>query len=151
MERVRELMNTIRFLREHPTLHPVVEISRIGLPLRRRNAGQFVVVYSYFEPSPSEPCGLVSMRSIRHATEQDVLLGVEEHRARGRRGRPSLQNATSNVIARTLRRLQRVSPALYTLDQTQQEHTAVARTRGFISRTFVHIDEHSASRYAPAD
>jgi hypothetical protein len=56
-----------------------------------------------------------------------------------------------NVIARTLRRLQRVSPALYTIDQTQQEHTAVARTRGFISRTFVHVDEHSARRYAPAD
>jgi hypothetical protein len=89
MERVREIMNAVRFLREHPALHPIAGISRIGLPLRRRNAGQFVVVYSYFEPSPSEPRGLVSVRAIRHATEQDVLLGIEEHRARGRRGRPS--------------------------------------------------------------
>jgi hypothetical protein len=88
-ERVREILNAARFLREHPKMHPVAGTSRIGLPLRRRNAGQFVVVYSYFEPSPSEPCGLVSVRAIRHTSQEDVLFGVEERRAYDERTRPS--------------------------------------------------------------
>lgn len=89
MERVREIMNAIRCLRENPKLHPIAAISRIGLPLRRRNAGQFAIVYSYFEPSSAEPRGLVSVRAIRHGSEEDVFWGVEERRAHGEGQRPS--------------------------------------------------------------
>ncbi len=53
--RVREILNAVRFAHVHPKLHPVEGLSLKGLELRRRKAGKFVVVYSYFERSPSEP------------------------------------------------------------------------------------------------
>ena len=65
-ERVRDVVDAVRFLRQQPKAHPVEGLSLIGLELRRRNAGPFVVVYSYFEPSPSMPAGLVSVRAVRH-------------------------------------------------------------------------------------
>lgn len=89
LERVREIMKAVRLLRENPKLHPVAAISRVGLPLRRRKAGQFVVVYSFFEPTPSAPNGLVSIRAIRHGREEDVFHGVEESRADGSAHPPS--------------------------------------------------------------
>ena len=71
--RIRDVVNAIRFIQEYPQLRPVEGTSLIGLALRRRKAGQFVIVYSYFEPSSSDPEGFVSVRAVRHA-----FYGVEE-------------------------------------------------------------------------
>jgi hypothetical protein len=79
----------LRLILEYPKLRPIEGTSLIGLDLRRRKAGQFVVVYSYFEPSPADPDGLVSVRAIRHVSEEDVLYGVEESREYPERERPS--------------------------------------------------------------
>ena len=81
MERTRDVTNAVRFIKAHPKLHPVERLSLIGLELRRRKAGKFVLVYSYFEPSPSEPDGLVSVRAVRHEREEDVYFGVREPRS----------------------------------------------------------------------
>ena len=87
--RVRAVFDAIRLIQECPKLSPVEGISLTGLELRRSRANQFVVVYSYFEPSPADPDGLVSVRAIRHGSEEDVLFGVEEPRAGGQRERSS--------------------------------------------------------------
>jgi hypothetical protein len=72
------VVNAVRLLQQHPKLRPVEAVSTIGLGLRRQKAGQFVLVYSYFEPSSTEPCGLVSVRAIRHERHEDVFFGVRE-------------------------------------------------------------------------
>jgi len=76
--RIRAVVNAIRFIQDSPKLRPVEGISLTGLELRRYGADQFVVVYSYFEPSPTDRDGFVSIRAIRHGREEDVLFGVEE-------------------------------------------------------------------------
>src|SRR5262245_11473296 len=88
-ERVREILNAVRYLRTHPKIHPVEGLSLLGVELRRRRAGQFVVVYCYLEPSPSEPAGLLSVRAVRHGNRADVFLGVQEACESGFRDRPS--------------------------------------------------------------
>lgn len=51
-----------------------------GIELRRCNAAQFAVVYTYMRPSALFPDGLVSIRAIRHSRARDVLSGVREPR-----------------------------------------------------------------------
>jgi len=83
LERVRDILNAIRFIQEHPRLYPVAGFSLSGLELRRRKAGQFVILYSYFGPTPADPDGVVSIRAIPHASREDVLLSVHEPRRNG--------------------------------------------------------------------
>jgi hypothetical protein len=80
---MRDIANAMRFIQENPLLYPVIGISLLGLELRRRQAGQLVILYSYFEPSPMDRDGVVSIRAIRHANEEDVLFGVNETRVDG--------------------------------------------------------------------
>jgi hypothetical protein len=71
-------------LRDSPKLYPVEEVHAVsGLEFRRKNVGQFAIIYAYLEPTPSEPKGVVSIRRVRHGSEQDVLFRVEERRAPG--------------------------------------------------------------------
>jgi hypothetical protein len=77
---MRDIATAMRFIQENPLLYPVIGISLLGLELRRRQAGQLVILYSYFEPSPTDRDGVVSIRAIRHANEEDVLFGVNEPR-----------------------------------------------------------------------
>jgi hypothetical protein len=76
-------MNAIRFIQDHPLIYPIASISPGGLELRRRSISQFVILYTYFEPKPDSPDGIVSIRAIRHAAEEDVFFGVSEARACG--------------------------------------------------------------------
>src|SRR5262245_15038992 len=78
--RMREILQALRSIRDFPKLRPVEGLSLMGLELRCRRAGKFVIVYSYFEPAVSDPGGFVSVRAIRHVAEEDVRFGVEEHR-----------------------------------------------------------------------
>jgi plasmid stabilization system protein ParE len=87
--RVREIIRALRFIREFPKLRPVEGLSLLGLELRYRRAGRFVIVYSYFDPSTSDPDGFVSIRALRHVSEEDVRFGVEEHREFEQDRRPS--------------------------------------------------------------
>jgi plasmid stabilization system protein ParE len=89
MTRVREILNAVRYAQQYPKLRPVEGLSLKGFELRHRRAGKFVVVYSYFEPSTSCPDGVVSVRAIRHAAEEDVMFGVEERSAWRQGGRLS--------------------------------------------------------------
>jgi plasmid stabilization system protein ParE len=89
MARVRDILNAVRFVQAHPKLHRVEGLSLKGLELRRRQAGQFTVVYSYFEPSECDPQGFVSVRAVRHGREEDTLYGVEESRATQEPRQPS--------------------------------------------------------------
>jgi len=80
--RIREIYKAAWALRHAAKLYPVEEVHAVsGLEFRRKNVGQFAIIYAYLEPSPSEPNGVISIRRVRHAAEQDVLLRVEEHRA----------------------------------------------------------------------
>jgi plasmid stabilization system protein ParE len=77
--RMRELMEAVRTLREFPEMNRVRHvIPGSALPLRRHNAGQFVIAYVYFRPSESEPHGLISLRAFRHGGVEDALWTVRE-------------------------------------------------------------------------
>ncbi len=76
--RTRDILSAVRLLQERPLLYPVIGLSLSGLELRRRNVGQFVILYTYFEPTSAEPHGVVSIRAIPHAGREDVLSGVHE-------------------------------------------------------------------------
>ena len=79
--RIREIHRAARLLRDSPKLYPVEEVHAIsGLEFRRKNIGQFALVYAFLEPSPSQPAGAVSIRRVRHGAEEDVLFRVEERR-----------------------------------------------------------------------
>ena len=57
-------------------VHP---ISRLAF--RRKNVEQFVIIYSYIEPTARRPEGMVNIRAIRQGAKEDVLFRVEESRA----------------------------------------------------------------------
>jgi plasmid stabilization system protein ParE len=79
LRRTRELVSAVRRILENPELHPVRKIDRdTGLHLRRCSVAQFVIVYVYFRPDALEPNGLVSVRAVRHASEEDTLWSVRE-------------------------------------------------------------------------
>lgn len=62
-----------------PTARPVgVRRPSLGLELRRRNAAQFSVIYTYLPPGPRFPAGCVSLRAIRHRRVRNVFHGVKE-------------------------------------------------------------------------
>jgi plasmid stabilization system protein ParE len=53
--RIREIIRAIRRIRENPEMRPVRQVStETGLPLRRCNVAQFVIVYVYFQPSSAK-------------------------------------------------------------------------------------------------
>jgi plasmid stabilization system protein ParE len=79
-QRVRDILNAVRRIQEQPRLYPVVGLSLSGLELRRRNAGQFVILYTYFEPDSTDQSGVVSIRAIPHASRAEIQLGVHESR-----------------------------------------------------------------------
>ena len=77
--RRREMMNAVRRVRANPEINPVRKVDPVtGLHLRRHNVAQFVIVYVYFKPDASEPNGVVSIRAVRHAGEEDVLWEIRE-------------------------------------------------------------------------
>ena len=77
--RIRGVMSAIRTVSATPKINPVRKVApETGLHLRRHNIAQFAIVYAYFEPGASEPRGLLSIRAIRHAGEDDVFWGVRE-------------------------------------------------------------------------
>jgi hypothetical protein len=49
-----------------------------GIWLRRCNAAQFVVVYTYLPSSDPDLPGVVSIRAVRHRRVEDVFAGVKE-------------------------------------------------------------------------
>jgi hypothetical protein len=82
-KRIAELMEGIRRLRVNPRLYPVRKVdAETGIEYRRHNVAQFVVIYSYFGPSPSRPHGEVSIRAITHASEGDIWFEVRERGCR---------------------------------------------------------------------
>jgi plasmid stabilization system protein ParE len=80
--RVREIYTAARLIPDAPKLYPADAVHPAsGLELRRKNVGQFVIIYAYLEPTPSLPRGKVSIRAVRHGAREDVLFHVEESRA----------------------------------------------------------------------
>jgi plasmid stabilization system protein ParE len=91
IDRIHEVLRSVRWLRENPCINPVRRINaRNGLPFRRHNVGQFVIVYVYFSPTPQLPDGMISIRAIRHAREEDVFWGVKDSEATSVRPRGHL-------------------------------------------------------------
>lgn len=79
--RIREIMQAADRLRDSPRLYAVESAHPITrLEFRRKNVGQFVIVYAYIGPTARRPSGIVSIRAIRHAAREDVLFRVEESR-----------------------------------------------------------------------
>lgn len=79
--RIREVLKAARHISQCPKLYPVEAIHPIsGLDFRRKNVGQFAIIYSWLEPNRALPNGMVSVRAIRHGAEEDVLFRVEESR-----------------------------------------------------------------------
>jgi hypothetical protein len=75
-------MRQARKLTRAPKLHPVEATHPVsGLEFRRKNVGQFAIVYAYIEPTEAAPGGVVSVRAVHHGAEQDVFFRVEEARA----------------------------------------------------------------------
>src|SRR5262245_62922603 len=73
--RIRAIFKGAWALRESPKLYPIEDVHAVsGLEFRRKNVDQFVIIYAYLEPTSSEPSGVVSIRRVRHAAEQDVML-----------------------------------------------------------------------------
>ena len=87
-QRIQEIRREARRIANNPKLYPVDWKHPISLlEFRRKNVGQFSIIYTYFEPTASTPGGLVSVRAIHHGALQDIRLGVEESGAE--RHRPS--------------------------------------------------------------
>ncbi len=85
--RIREIYAAAQRIAHAPKLYPIEEVHPVsGLEFRRKNVGQFVILYAVLEPTPATPCGVVSIRRVRHAAEEDVLFRVEERRGPGVRG-----------------------------------------------------------------
>jgi plasmid stabilization system protein ParE len=79
LRRTAEVFKGVRQVRANPLLYPVRTVHpETGAGLRRHNVAQFVIIYAYFNPSPSTPSGEVSIRAIVHASEADVWFGVRE-------------------------------------------------------------------------
>jgi len=90
--RIREIQKAARLLLDSPKLYPVEDVHPFsGLEFRRKNVGQFTIIYAYVEPTARLPKGMVSIRAIRHGAQQDVLLRVEELRAISGREFPRLR------------------------------------------------------------
>lgn len=82
LDRIREVKRAIRLVRATPELNPVRRTEPVsGLQMRRHNVDQFVIIYVYFRPCESMPNGMVSIRAIRHAREEDVFWGVHDSAA----------------------------------------------------------------------
>ena len=94
--RIRAIHKAARLLRDSPKLYPVEEVHAVsGLEFRRKNIGQFALIYAFLEPSPSQPKGEISIRRVRHGAEEDVFFRVEERRGRmvgGSRGLSTRQH-----------------------------------------------------------
>jgi plasmid stabilization system protein ParE len=74
--RIREIYAAAQRIAHAPKLYPIEAVHPVsGLEFRRKNVGQFV--------TPATPCGIVSIRRVRHAAEEDVLFPVEEWRELG--------------------------------------------------------------------
>jgi hypothetical protein len=80
-QRIREVKREARRLTSDPKLYPVESVHPVSLlEFRRKNVGQFAILYAYLEPTAALPGGVVSVRAIRHGAEEDVLFRVEESR-----------------------------------------------------------------------
>ena len=80
--RIREIHKAARLILDSPKLYPVEKIHPVsGLDFRRKNVGQFAIIYAYLEPTSSLPNGEVSIRAVRHGAKEDVLFRVEEPRS----------------------------------------------------------------------
>lgn len=80
--RMREIQKEARRILDSPKLYPIEHVHPVsGLEFRRKNVGQFVIIYAYLEPTSSLPHGEVSIRAVRHGAKEDVMLRVEEHRS----------------------------------------------------------------------
>ena len=56
LHRIREIRRAARLLLNSPKLYPVEEVHAIsGLEFRRKNVGQFAIIYAYLEPTPTLP------------------------------------------------------------------------------------------------
>lgn len=67
---------------DNPKLYPAEHVHPVsGIEFRRKNVGNFSIIYAFFEPTPALPKGEVSIRAVRHGAEEDLLFGVEESRA----------------------------------------------------------------------
>ena len=81
-DRRQEIRRAVRAIRLAPLARPVCKRVRgTNIELRRYFASQFAIVYAYFDPTPEQPDGFVSVRGIRHHRERNTLLGVREGRA----------------------------------------------------------------------
>lgn len=79
LDRERDLRNCFRDIVKNPTARRiVVRRRRTGVELRRRDAGQFAVIYAYFPPTEVHPLGVVSIRAVRHRRVKSVFYGVQE-------------------------------------------------------------------------
>jgi hypothetical protein len=77
--RHREIIQATRGLRDSAKLYPVEGVHPLScLEFRRKIVGQFVIIYTYIEPTVRRPSGIISIRAIRHGAREDVFFGVEE-------------------------------------------------------------------------
>lgn len=81
-DRKRNIDRGIDYVRRGPELNNIgARRRRLGLELRRHNAAQFAIIYAYFRPSTELPCGMVSIRAVRHSRVKNVFAGVREQSA----------------------------------------------------------------------
>lgn len=81
---IPEIVLAARAIRNSPRLYPVEDVHpTTRLEFRRKTVGRFVIIYAYIQPTARRPCGIVSIRAIRHGAREDVFFRVEESRAAG--------------------------------------------------------------------
>lgn len=87
--RAADIDRAIQAIRQGPECNEVsVRRRKSGVELRRQNAAQFAIIYTYFAPSADMPRGVVSIRAIRHSRLRNVFRGVREDSRHSYRGLP---------------------------------------------------------------
>ena len=76
--RLFDILQAFQQIRWLSQRHRVERRLASGIDLRRAVAAQFIIFYSYYEPGPAMPDGLVSIRAICHRRVRDVFCGVRD-------------------------------------------------------------------------
>lgn len=98
-KRMTQIKKEARRILDNPKMYPVEWVHPISLlEFRRKNVDQFAIIYSYFEPTASTPGGLVSVRALRHAAQQNIRWGVEEPGADARSRRAPLMTGDASGL-----------------------------------------------------
>ena len=99
-DRARDIWQAVSQILEGPELNEVgARRPSLGFDLRRHNAAQFAIVYTYIPPNMECSRGVVSLRAVRHSRVKNVFSGVREPATAGggRNGDPRAGQASDGA------------------------------------------------------